>query len=106
MNNWGIPAEIEKLVLKRDLCCVYCQVNFCNSKPSKENRKFLASWEHVINDVEITTPENIVRCCISCNSSKGSKHLKDWLDSAYCHNKNINISTVSHIIRQHVQKYW
>ena len=27
-NHWGIPRETEEFVLKRDLCCVYCGVDF------------------------------------------------------------------------------
>jgi hypothetical protein len=54
MNKWGIPADIEKAVLKRDQKCVYCGINFSDSV-----RKQKASWEHVINDIRITTIENI-----------------------------------------------
>jgi hypothetical protein len=101
MNKWGIPVEIEELVLKRDKRCVYCGCEFSDSI-----RKEKASWEHIINDIRITTIENIARCCVGCNSSKGSKSLKDWLSSKYCRSKNIHTETVSEIVRDHIKKYW
>ena len=27
-NRWGIPKEVEELVKKRDLSCVYCGILF------------------------------------------------------------------------------
>lgn len=79
MNQWGIPDDIEKKVLQRDKRCVYCHCIF-----SKKKRRTAASWEHIINDIKITTLENIVRCCVGCNASKSAKPLKDWFSSKYC----------------------
>ena len=101
MNKWGIPVEIEEYVLKRDKKCVYCGIVFSNSI-----RKEQASWEHIINDIRITTIENIARCCVGCNASKGSKSLKHWLSSKYCISKNIKLETVAETIRIHIKKYW
>jgi hypothetical protein len=101
MNKWGIPTNIEEQVIERDKKCVYCGVEFSDS-----TRTVKASWEHIINDIRITTAENIARCCIGCNASKGSKSLKDWLKSKYCQSKNINQETVSEVIRIHIKKYW
>jgi hypothetical protein len=101
MNKWGIPLDIEEQVLMRDKKCVYCGCVFSDS-----TRKEKASWEHIINDIRITTVENIARCCVGCNASKGSKSLKDWLSSKYCLSKNINLETVAETIRIHIKKYW
>ena len=30
---------------------------------------------------EIIIRDNIARCCSSCNSSKGTKKLSDWINS-------------------------
>ena len=87
MNNWNIPEWLEKEVLDRDKVCVYCGVKFGSSK---ESRKTQASWEHIINDDSIITRENIARCCVACNSSKGTKKLSDWINSNYCKKKGIN----------------
>lgn len=101
MNKWGIPLEIEAQVIKRDKKCVYCGCEF-----SETIRKEKASWEHIINDIRITTVENIARCCVGCNASKGSKTLKDWLYSKYCFSKNITQDTVAEVVKVHIKKYW
>jgi hypothetical protein len=51
-NRWGIPIEIEEVVKKRDIKCVYC-------------------------GIELTGADNIALCCWSCNASKGRKKLED-----------------------------
>lgn len=101
MNQWGIPEDIEKLVIQRDKRCIYCLCAF-----SKKERREMASWEHIINDIKITTLENIARCCVSCNASKSTKSLKDWFLSKYCLDRNINENTVADIVRAHINKYW
>jgi hypothetical protein len=81
MNKWKIPQWMEIQILNRDKCCVYCNVDFSESVTTRGNR---ASWEHIINDAKIVTLENIARCCVSCNASKGAKRLDEWLSSSYC----------------------
>jgi len=71
-NSWNIPDRLENEVRERDKACVYCGVEFT---PAKLSRKTAASWEHIINDVKITTRENIVLCCCACNASKSQKQL-------------------------------
>ena len=67
--------------------------------PSGVSRKSVATWEHIINDASIITRENIARCCVSCNSSKGTKDLSDWLQSSYCKKKGINKETVADVVK-------
>jgi disulfide oxidoreductase YuzD len=67
--------------------------------PLGGSRKLVATWEHIINDASIITRKNIARCCASCNSSKGTKKLTDWLESNYCKKKNINENTVAPIVK-------
>jgi disulfide oxidoreductase YuzD len=67
--------------------------------PSGGSRKSIATWEHIINDASIITRENITRCCVSCNSSKGTKDLTDWLQSSYCKKKGINKDTVADVVK-------
>ena len=62
--------EVEELVLERDQVCVYCGCEFGNERAKKK------SWEHIINDINIRTLENISLCCVGCNASKGNKLLK------------------------------
>ena len=95
MNKWNIPDWLEKAVISRDPCCVYCGIEFgsCGTRKSK------ASWEHIVNDAKIITGENIALCCVSCNASKGVKLLADWINSSYCKRKNITPQSVSDIVK-------
>ncbi len=101
MNNWNIPDWLENEILDRDKTCVYCNVIFGSSK---ESRKTQASWEHIVNDASIITRENIARCCVGCNSSKGIKKLSDWINSSYCKKNGININTVADVIKNALNK--
>lgn len=96
MNRWKISEELEREILARDLRCVYCGLEFTLSSPS---RKMRPSWEHIINDQKIVTLENIARCCISCNASKGAKLLSDWLESNYCKKRSITKDTVAPVVK-------
>jgi len=98
MNNWKIPEKLEKYIINRDKKCVYCKNSFII-----KDKKRSMTWEHVINDASIITKDNIVLCCRSCNSSKGSKKLADWLNSDYCKNKNINYTSVDLVIKKHLK---
>jgi len=100
-NRWGIPKEIELLVLYRDLTCVYCGITFNDSDKNRRTRK---TWEHIINDIRINGAENIALCCGSCNASKGNKKLEDWLKSKYCETKKIAKGTVSDVVKKHLEK--
>jgi 5-methylcytosine-specific restriction endonuclease McrA len=70
MNRWNIPDWLEREVIERDRSCVYCGVAFTGGEANPCHRP---SWEHITNDVRIITRENIARCCIGCNSSKGRR---------------------------------
>lgn len=96
-NRWGIPKDVEQIVKKRDTKCVYCRVDFLTGNNSRKNNP---SWEHIINDININSSDNIALCCISCNASKGSKLLEDWLKSDYCKKKDITIDSVADIVKK------
>jgi len=96
-NNWNIPSWIEKEVRDRDKTCVYCGTEFT---PAKVSLKTAASWEHIINDINIINRENIVLCCCGCNSSKGQKQLSVWFQSDYCKKRGITPETVAPIVKQ------
>jgi hypothetical protein len=99
MNNWGISGWLEKEVKERDKFCVYCGIKMIEKMSDSGSRKNVATWEHIMNDASIVIRENIARCCVSCNSSKGTKILKDWINSNYCQKRGINKNTVAEIIR-------
>lgn len=91
-NRWGIPQSVEAEVSKRDDRCVYCGKTFGGERAN------MRSWEHIINDVTIATPDNIAHCCVGCNASKGAKHLKQWLDSPGAKRRGISEATLAPVI--------
>jgi hypothetical protein len=95
-NRWGIPKYVEELVKERDKNCVYCGISFTNSTLTHKSRP---TWEHIINDIRINGPENIALCCGSCNASKGSKLLNDWLNGKYCAVKGITKDNVAAVVK-------
>jgi hypothetical protein len=100
MNSWGIPSWLEAEVCERDKNCAYCGVVMLDRKMPGGSRRTVGTWEHIINDARIVTRENIVRCCSSCNSSKGAKLLMVWLQSSYCESKGISSQSVSAVVKQ------
>lgn len=99
-NRWGIPKEVELFVKGRDLNCVYCGVAFESAVVSYKTRP---TWEHIINDIRINGIDNIALCCGSCNASKGSKLLSDWLNSKYCLAKGITKESVALVVKTAIQ---
>ena len=99
MNPYGIPDWLEKKVKERDKACIYCGTQMIEQLPPRGPRKAAATWEHIINDASIVTRENIARCCVACNSSKGTKRLADWLQSNYCKKYGINKDTVAEVVK-------
>ncbi len=96
MNRWSIPNWLEREVIERDRCCVYCGIEFVALSACRRERP---SWEHIVNDARIVTRENIARCCVGCNASKGTKNLVGWLDSKYCRSRGITPVSVASIVR-------
>lgn len=97
MNRWKIPEWLEREVIARDRCCIYCRVTF---EPIEKSRGFRPTWEHIVNDAKIVTRRNIARCCASCNASKGAKDLADWLGSAYCQRRGITSCSIAVVARE------
>ena len=103
MNKWGIPEWLEREVSARDKSCAYCGIEMLEAVSAGAPRKAAATWEHIINDSGNVSRENIVRCCTSCNSSKGQKPLADWIQSSYCKSRGITRDSVSAIVKQALQ---
>ena len=107
MNKWGIPESLEKKVRARDRDCVYCRVKL-RERSSKRDRKRNATWEHINNDRwddQSIMSINVARCCAICNSSKGTKPLREWLASPYCKERNINQKTVASIVKRFLRTF-
>jgi len=102
MNRWKIPDWLEREIIERDRRCVYCGVVFRHRQRSSKRRP---SWEHIINDARIVTRENIARCCVACNASKGTKGLEDWLESKYCRTRGITRDSVASVVKS-ASRHW
>jgi len=100
-NRWGIPKEVEEFVKKRDLNCVYCGISFTGSLVTHKTRP---TWEHILNDIRINGPDNIALCCGSCNASKGTKNLSDWLNSKFCLTKGITKDNVAAVVKEYLNR--
>jgi hypothetical protein len=96
VNSWNIPDWLETEVKARDTTCVYCRIEFGSFN---ETRKSIATWEHIVNDARIVNRENVARCCVSCNSSKGTRKLSNWLESDYCRKRGITKDTVAQVVK-------
>lgn len=92
-NVWGIPKDIEEAVLERDKHCVYCRCEFGSERSRKR------SWEHIVNDVRITSLDNIALCCVGCNASKGSKQLAAWFHSDNARKRGITAETIADVVK-------
>jgi hypothetical protein len=103
-NRWGIPKWLEEKVKERDKYCVYCGIPLIEKPIQGGSRQDQATWEHIINDASIITPENIARCCAACNSSKGTKDLIDWLNSSYCKEKEITAKSVADVVKSAIKQ--
>jgi hypothetical protein len=104
MNNWGIPEWLEREVKERDKTCVYCGIQMIEQTSQRGPPKTAATWEHIINDQSIVSPENIARCCAACNSSKGTKKLSDWIQSTYGKKRGINKDTVAEVVKEALKR--
>ena len=100
MNHWNIPPWLEEQVKVRDKTCVYCGVCMIERISAGGPRRAVATWEHIVNDASIVTRENIARCCVACNASKGTKNLSEWLQSSYCKRHGINRDTVAEVVKK------
>ena len=92
-NSWGIPKGIEEAVLDRDKLCIYCGCEFGIERAKKK------SWEHIINDIRITTLDNIALCCVGCNASKGNKDLDIWFNSNNAKKRGITSETIADVVK-------
>ena len=89
MNSWNIPIELERQIRNRDKKCVYCGKDFKDDE----------TIEHIDNNIQNISVENLAICCRGCNASKGQKNISEWLESDYCKSKSITLDSVADVIK-------
>ena len=94
-NRGNIPEDLEREIESRDQSCIYCGQAFAEAISRGQRR----SWEHIINDASLVSRENIALCCISCNASKGTKTLAEWLNTRYCKARGISFNSVAPVAK-------
>jgi hypothetical protein len=104
MNRWNIPDDLEKKIRKRDKLCVYCRTKLREYPHTSGVPRNKATWEH-INNNDLRSAINVVRCCGACNSSKGTKKLLDWFESEYCKKRDINKKKVRAAVKNWLRDY-
>jgi len=71
----NIPSKkLIEFVDNRDKKCVYCGCEFIEDPKSNRYR----TYDH-LDPFKPHSKENTVRCCSSCNSSKGERNVWEWL---------------------------
>lgn len=90
-----VSDEVTDLVIERDQICIYTGSQFVSG-----DYALRATVEHIDNDLQNVTADNIGLCTSSSNSSKGQKSLKSWFNSQYCRDRNINYNTVAPVVRR------
>lgn len=107
-NNFGIPTEEMRRIVTRDKKCAYCSKVLIYPYDSM-NRRDSATIEHLDFDGPFywrdgLEAKNIVMACGSCNSSRGQKTLRSWLESEYCAKRSITIDTVSPAVAVYIEE--
>jgi 5-methylcytosine-specific restriction endonuclease McrA len=109
-NKFRIPKEIEEEIRKRDENCVYCKKPMISPWQSS-NRRDSATIEHLreikpfywTDETGLRTSlkkEELAICCGACNSSRGKKKIRSWLQK-----KNIDETTVADVVKEYIRKY-
>lgn len=98
-NNGGGWIRKDKrlaIYLRDNLCCVYCG---CEMEEGHE-----MTLDHVLAQSlgGDNSETNLVTCCRSCNSVKGSKSVKDFL--AYLENKGIETAGIAKKVKTQTKK--
>jgi hypothetical protein len=107
-NQFGIPQEEECRLREKFKDCAYCR------QPMKEHLGVLgcpsdkATIEHLNRHGPFYWKDglleaDLVLCCGSCNSSRGTKRLFDWFKSPYCVQKGITASTVADEVKWYLR---
>ncbi len=110
-NKYGIPADIEAEIRKRDKVCVYCGKEMISPK-SVGSRMDWATIDHLDYEPPFEyrpeqTKEDFAISCWRCNCIlRGNKKLSVWLAEEF--NKkdgDINAKTIAPVIKKYLRKH-
>jgi hypothetical protein len=104
IDKYGLKESDKELVRARDKNCVYCHKLMIYPYDLK-NRNDSATIEHLNHLPPWNNPKTIAYCCGSCNSSRGKQKIRDWFNSSYCVNRNINFDTVSDAVKRYIKEH-
>jgi len=88
---YNIPTkDLITMVDNRDKHCVYCGCEFSKNYTSKQ----YGTYDH-LNAFKPHSKTNTVKCCGSCNFSKGAKDVLEWLKYKNLKPSNIIINLLN-----------
>ena len=99
---YGIPAKALEAIRARYERCVYCRKVM--TRPSDGG--WPGDWatiEHLNYKPPWNDPSTVVMSCGSRNSSRGSKPLLVWFETAYCRARGIALATVPEEVSAYVR---
>jgi len=101
-NVYGIGHDLEKKLRATHKKCVFCGIAMKTHAHSKGTPGDKATFEHLDNNGSMNKENNVVMCCGSCNSSKGTKSLATWLKSDYCKKYGITKNSVASVVKKYL----
>jgi 5-methylcytosine-specific restriction endonuclease McrA len=95
-SKWITKKRRKAIYIRDDLKCVYC------GKGIEDGIIF--TLDHLV-PCELggdNSTKNLVTCCLSCNSSKQDKPLKEFL--VYLSDQGIDVQNIRKVIRRNTQR--
>jgi 5-methylcytosine-specific restriction endonuclease McrA len=93
---WIRPKKRKAIYMRDDLSCVYCGQGIEDG--------IVFTLDHLV-PCEIggtNATDNLVTCCKSCNSAKGSKTIRQFF--AYLRDKGVDTDTIGKRIRRNIKR--
>lgn len=95
-GKWIAPKKRQAIYIRDDLRCIYCEQGI------EDGIQF--NLDHLVPQ-ELggsNTASNLVTCCKSCNSSKGSKTLRQFF--SYLRDKGVDTDKIASRIRRNTKR--
>ena len=107
-NNYSIPEDVVQRIRRRDKRCVYCHKKMIYPCTGN-NRSNWATIEHLDEEGPAYWDEGLKErglaiCCGGCNSSRGTKALREWFKSSYCIERKITQNSVNKPVKEYLRR--